>query len=108
MNTMDWLATAFTATNALRALFFVPQVVAVARSDNGARDISLATWWMWTLNNGLGAWYACVAIHHTELALSFAASAVACVVTIAITMFKRWQLRTTAQCAAPRQSVAAG
>ena len=58
----QWLALAFTAVNAIRALFYVPQIVAVARSTNGARDIALCTWWMWAVNNLLGALYSGVAL----------------------------------------------
>lgn len=40
-----WLGLAFTAMNAIRMFFYVPQIVAVARSTDGARDIALCTWW---------------------------------------------------------------
>jgi hypothetical protein len=33
-----WIAAAFSATNAIRVVFYVPQIVAVARSESGARD----------------------------------------------------------------------
>ena len=39
----EWFAAAFAATNAVRALFYIPQTIAIARSDDGARDISLST-----------------------------------------------------------------
>lgn len=84
-----WLAAAFAATNAARALFFIPQIVAIARSVDGARDIALSTWWMWTLNNALGALYSGLTMGHQTLALTFWASTAACLITIALTMRAR-------------------
>ena len=88
----EWLVTAFAATNMLRALFFLPQIAAVARSVTGARDIALSTWWMWVANNALGALYTGVVVHHLALSLSFWASTAACLVTIGLTLRarRRW------------------
>lgn len=85
----DFLVTAFTLSNMLRALFYVPQVVAVARSLDGARDIALSTWWMWAANNALGGVYTGVVMNHATLAISFWASSAACVLTIALAMRAR-------------------
>jgi hypothetical protein len=85
----DLLVSAFTATNSLRALFYVPQIVAVYKSVDGARDIALLTWWMWVANNALGAVYASVVMHHGVLALSFWASTAACLVTIGLALSAR-------------------
>jgi hypothetical protein len=87
--THQWLALAFTAANAFRALFYVPQILAVARSTDGARDIALCTWWMWTANNLLGALYAGLALGDAAMALSFVASVVGCGATIGLTVWKR-------------------
>lgn len=84
-----WLVTAFALSNSLRALFYVPQVIAVARSVDGARDIALSTWWMWAANNALGGVYTGVVMNHTVLALSFWASSAACVLTIGLAMRAR-------------------
>jgi hypothetical protein len=84
-----WLAWAFTATNAVRALFYVLQIVAVARRADGARDIALSTWTMWTFNNALGAAYAGIVVGDVAMALSFGASVAGCAVTIVLTLFKR-------------------
>ncbi|KQW43416.1 MULTISPECIES: hypothetical protein [unclassified Roseateles] len=89
----SWLISAFTLSNAVRALFYLPQVVAVARSVDGARDIALSTWWMWALNNALGGAYTGVVMGHAGLALSFWASSGACLVTIALAMRARRRLQ---------------
>jgi len=83
------IATAFTLANSVRAFFFVPQILAVARSADGARDIALSTWSMWTLTNLLGVAYGTLVARDAMLGLSFGASALACLVTIALTLVKR-------------------
>lgn len=90
---LQWLATAFTVANTARAVCYLPQIVAVARSTNGARDIALVTWWMWMSSNVLGAAYTGLVALEPALALSFVASAVACGVTIVITLAKRAKVR---------------
>lgn len=80
----SWLITAFTLSNSVRALFYLPQVLKVARSTNGARDIALSTWWMWAVNNALGGVCTGAVMGHTGLALSFWAASVACLLTIAL------------------------
>jgi hypothetical protein len=44
--TAESIALAFTLVNSVRALFYVPQILSVARSVDGARDIALASWLM--------------------------------------------------------------
>ncbi len=92
----DFLVTAFTLSNLLRALFYVPQVIAVARSVDGARDIALSTWWMWAANNALGGVYTGAVMNHTTLAISFWASSAACVLTIGLAMRARRRLIASA------------
>lgn len=85
----EWLIAAFSLSNSIRAVFYVPQVIAVARSADGARDIALSTWWMWAANNALGAVYTGVVMQHTTLAVSFLFAALACLVTIALALRAR-------------------
>ncbi len=85
----DWIATAFSAVNSVRVVFYLPQIVAVARSMDGARDIALCTWAMWALTNGLGAAYGVIVVGDWLLAGSFALSLLACLTTIGITAAKR-------------------
>jgi predicted MFS family arabinose efflux permease len=85
----DWIALAFGTVNSIRVVFYLPQIVAVARSTSGARDIALSTWAMWALTNGLGAAYGAVVVHDSLLALSFALSLLACVLTMVLTVVQR-------------------
>jgi hypothetical protein len=85
----SWIAAAFGAANTMRAVFYVPQIVAVARSVSGARDIALSTWAMWAATNALGAAYGAFVVHDRVLALSFSLCLLGCVLTIALTVGKR-------------------
>ena len=76
-------------SNAIRALFYVPQIRAVARSNDGARDIALCTWWMWLVNNLLGTAYCLLVLHNVPLACSFIASIAGCACLISLTVHKR-------------------
>lgn len=78
-----------TRDGAPRALFYLPQLAAVARSDSGARDIALCTWCMFTCNNALGALYCGWVLGERAMALSFAASLVGCIAMIALTLARR-------------------
>jgi predicted MFS family arabinose efflux permease len=92
----SWIATAFTAVNSIRVLFYLPQIVAVARSTDGARDIALSTWALWALTNALGAAYGAVVARDALLAASFALSMLACVATLVLTAVQRvrWTRRS--------------
>lgn len=85
----EWLIATFSLSNSVRVAFYLPQVLAVARSVDGARDIALSTWWMWVANNALGAAYSGVVMNHMTLAVSFLLSAIACLVTIALALRAR-------------------
>jgi len=85
----QWIAAAFSAVNAIRVAFYLPQIVAVARSVDGARDIALCTWAMWALTNAPGTAYGVVVVGDALLAASFALSMLACCAVIVLTLAKR-------------------
>ena len=105
-----WIATAFGAVNSIRVLFYLPQIVAVARSTDGARDIALSTWAMWALTNGLGAAYGVAVAQDRLLALSFGLSLLACVLTMVLTVVQRlrWGRRALDVPVAPAAAVSSG
>ena len=92
----SWIATAFSVVNSIRVVFYLPQIVAVVRSTDGARDIALSTWTMWALTNGLGAAYGAMVVHDALLALSFALSLMACTATVVLVIVQRvrWSRRS--------------
>ncbi|MBO9649343.1 MAG: hypothetical protein J7605_12590 [Variovorax sp.] len=55
-----WL---YILTNAARVVTYVPQLMAVWRSTDGARDISLLTWGSWVVANATAVAYGSIVIH---------------------------------------------
>lgn len=78
MDSFDLITPAFAALNGLRLLAFVPQIAAVARSRDGARDIALSTWSVWLCCNLTGAAYFVQVRPDAWLAATFAGAALAC------------------------------
>lgn len=107
MTDLSWIGPAFALANSLRALSFVPQILAVARSTDGARDIALLTWGIWTATNLLGVAYGAVVAADPLLTFSFAASALACGLTIALTVVKRLRFAALSPQPAPGSALPA-
>lgn len=55
-----WL---YLATNSARAITYVPQIIAVWRCNDGARAISLLTWWSWVIAQVTSTLYGALVIH---------------------------------------------
>ena len=53
----------YLATNAMRVFTYLPQIVAVWRSTDGARAVSLFTWGSWLVCNGSAILYGAVVVH---------------------------------------------
>jgi len=81
--------TAFTATNGMRLLAYVPQIRKAAKDENGASAVSYTTWSLFLLANISTVTYALVNRGDRGLALCFAANAVCCFVVLAVTFWKR-------------------
>jgi len=47
---LSLIAWTYLLTNAVRVFTYMPQIVAVWRSDDGARSVSLLTWGSWVLS----------------------------------------------------------
>lgn len=93
----QWIAAAFSAVNAIRVAFYLPQIVAVARSVDGARDIALCTWAMWALTNAPGTAYGVVVVGDALLAALFGLSMLACDAVIVLALIKRTRFMHTAR-----------
>jgi hypothetical protein len=76
--TNSTLASLYMLTNAARVFTYVPQLMAVWRSTDGARDISLLTWGSWVVANGTAVGYGAVVIHDLFFTLIAVLNLVCC------------------------------
>lgn len=87
----DLILCAYSVCNALRVISYVPQIVQIARDQDGARAISLTAWWLWVAANGTTVLYAAVNLGDVPLAILNGLNTLACLLVIALTMGKRRQ-----------------
>lgn len=80
---------AYTLCNALRLFSYAPQIVRVARDRDGARAISLTTWWLWIAANATTALYAWVNLGDVPLALLNVLNVICCLAVVVLTAWKR-------------------
>ncbi|KAF7963751.1 hypothetical protein AWV80_06490 [Cupriavidus sp. UYMU48A] len=72
------IASLYILTNAARVFTYVPQLMAVWRSTDGARDISLFTWGSWVVANASAVAYGAVVIHDLFFTLIAVLNLVCC------------------------------
>jgi hypothetical protein len=89
----EWVSAAvfgaFTLTNSLRVLAYVPQMLKAARDENGASAVSYSTWTLFLVSHLTTIAYALVGPGDLVMASIFLANAFACLTIIAITFVKR-------------------
>jgi len=79
----------YVSSNAVRLLFYVPQIVAVAREHSGAHAISLVTWFFWMISNAATAVYCSTVIDDYLLTGMMWGNAVGCFAVASLTVMKR-------------------
>ena len=79
----------YAVCNAVRLLFYVPQVMAVARERSGAYAISIITWTFWSFSHAVTAVYCYAVIHDALLSFMMWGNAFGCIAVVALTMVKR-------------------
>lgn len=70
-----WL---YILTNAARVFTYVPQLLAVWHSDDGARDLSLLTWSSWVVSNATAVAYGALVISDVSFTLIALLNMVCC------------------------------
>ena len=70
-------------------LAYIPQIVRVARDQQGAVAISYTTWWLFALANSSTAAYAVFDQDDLRMAAMFGANAAFCLAVVVLTAYKR-------------------
>ncbi len=91
------VAWSYLATNSLRVITYVPQIVAAWRCTDGARAISLLTWGSWTVSHFTGLAYGALVLHDVFFVVITLINLLGCGSVTAIVAMHRWRLRHPAQ-----------
>ena len=79
----------YAVCNVVRLLFYVPQIVAVARECSGAHAISIVTWTFWSLSHAVTAVYCYAIVHDALLGFMMWGNAFGCFAVVVLTTAKR-------------------
>jgi hypothetical protein len=87
------IAWAYILTNAARVFTYVPQMLAVWRSSDGARSVSLLTWGSWVIANGTAVAYGALVVDDVFFTLIALLNLVCCAAVTAIGAQRRGLFR---------------
>lgn len=93
MQLSDLTLVGFLCLGGIRCMSYAPQILLIARDENGASAISYSTWWIWTFTNLATASYAVLNLNDAYLAAVSCVYALCCTVVICLTAIKRAQHR---------------
>ncbi len=80
---------AFAATNGLRIIAYVPQIMRLARDESGATAVSSCTWVLFLISNLSTAAYASVVANEPWMGLVFVTNAVFCAAIVVLIALSR-------------------
>ncbi len=80
----------YAVCNVVRLLFYVPQLLAVARDPLGAYAISLSTWIFWTFSHGVTTVYCDMVVNDPLLAVMMLGNTIGSCAVVALTARKRY------------------
>lgn len=86
---LQLLTACYAVCNAMRLLFYVPQMVAVVRDPSGAHAISLVTWGFWSFSHAVTAVYCHAVANDLLLAGMMWGNAAGCFAVVGLTVMKR-------------------
>ena len=89
VGSIDLVAAAFGPFNVLRLASYFPQLVAVARDQNGATAISFSCWSIWIGANAATAAYAGLNLRDVPLAVVSAFNGICCGAVLTLALYKR-------------------
>ncbi|RCW67542.1 hypothetical protein [Pseudorhodoferax soli] len=94
------IAWAYLLTNAVRMFTYVPQIVTVWRCQDGARSLSLLTWWSWVLSHITAIAYGVLVVRDLPFLMITLINLAGCGAVAAIAMRRRAQWRRRTLCTA--------
>ncbi len=80
---------AFAATNGLRIIAYVPQIMRLARDQSGAAAVSSCTWGLFLMSNLSTAAYSSVVVGESWMTVVFVINAVFCAAIVALIALSR-------------------
>lgn len=80
---------AFAATNGLRIIAYVPQIMRLARDESGAAAVSSCTWVLFLMSNLSTAAYSSVVVDEPWMTAVFVINAVFCAAIVALIALSR-------------------
>lgn len=79
----------FSACNMVRVLAYLPQIFTIAADATGAKAVSCTTWSLFAVSHLSAVAYALAALQDTAMAAIFSGNALACLVIVGLTLWKR-------------------
>ena len=89
MSMAETAVAVFAFCNSVRIFAYLPQIIAVARDQNGATAISYTTWALFAASHVSTMAYAFVVLDDWRMAAVFGANTACCTAILAVTAFKR-------------------
>jgi uncharacterized protein with PQ loop repeat len=86
----------YLATNSARAFSYLPQILAVWRSEDGARSISLCAWSSWSISHVTAGLYGALVAHDAYFVLISVLNLAGCGAVTLIAAHRRGVLRRIA------------
>lgn len=94
MQSSHFALMAFTLFNVVRIAAYAPQIIKIARDENGATAVSSLTWAMFAFSHASTVAYALLTTNDLVLAWVFTGNTFACVMIVGLTALRRRQFRT--------------
>lgn len=93
---LAFVAWAYLLSNATRVITYVPQILAVWRCHDGARSLSLLTWWSWVVSNITTTAYGLLVVRDLPFLMIALLNLGGCGAVAVIAMHRRaqWRRRT--------------
>ena len=93
-------------TSTILLVGYLPQALSVWKSRNGARDVSLSTWFLWALSSAIAALYAFFVIQDVPYLVLSLGNVTGCTCVVGLVIWRRARRRAAAQARRAAQQAA--